>query len=122
MRRWSLGALAIAALVSACAMPQDPLATALVAPGKYEFYDCGQLEAAAKGFETTMQKYEKLMAKASESPAGGLLNATTYEPEYLSARGELNEVHRKQREKDCADKQDGKKALPKPPSDLTRKR
>jgi len=122
MRGQFLGALAIAGLVSACAMPQDPLASALVAPGKYEFYDCGQLEATAKGLEGRMQKYEKLMAKASESAVGGLVNATTYQPDYISARGELNSVHHTEREKGCADKKDGKKALPPPPPDLTRKR
>lgn len=124
MRRRSLGALAIAGLVSACAMPQDPLASALVAPGRYEFYDCGQLATAAKALEDKMHKYERLMAKASESAAGGLVNATTYQPEYISARGELNEVHRKTHEKGCADKQEGSKKalLPPPPPDLTRKR
>jgi hypothetical protein len=122
MRRRSLGALAIAALVSACAMPQDPLASALVAPGKYELYDCGQLETAAKYYETTLKKYESLMAKASESAAGGLVNATTYQPDYISARGELNDVHRTASAKGCDAKQEGQKALPKPPPDLTRKR
>jgi hypothetical protein len=122
MRRRSLGALAIAALVSACAMPQDPLASALVAPGKYEFYDCGQLETAAKAYETMLAKYEKLMAKSSESAVGGLVNATTYQPDYISARGELNSVHQTEREKGCADKKDGKKTLLLPPPDLTRKR
>jgi len=122
MRRRSLGALAIAGLVSACAVPQDPLATAFVAPGKYEFYDCGQLATAEKALEDKMHKYEKLMAKASESAVGGLVNATTYQPDYISARGELNSVHHTEREKGCADKKDGKKALPPPPPDLTRKR
>jgi hypothetical protein len=113
--------LALATLLSGCAMAQDPLASALVAPGKYEFYDCATLAGTAKQQETKLQEYEKLMAKAAQSPIGGLVNATTYQPDYAALRGELNDVRRTQRAKGCEQQEPGKKAA-KPPSNLMPKR
>jgi len=90
-----------AGVLASCAGGLDRPENAFVAPGKYLLYDCQQLATAEAGFVTRDQELSRLMARAKEGPAGGLVSATVYEADYYSNLGELNDVRREQAEKKC---------------------
>lgn len=108
-----------AALLAGCAMPDDKLATLLVAPGKYELYNCEQLATEAAAKRARLAELERLMATAQESRGGALVNTLGYRPDYLSARGELNDVLNTAKAKNCPEPNSGGAAgqpqLPPPP-------
>ena len=88
-------ALFAAALsLSGCGSPGDFVAGVLTAPGQYDLYDCPALKVAAKGIVTRQRALEKLMARAGEGPAGRVISETTYRPEYVTLRGQMNELRR----------------------------
>jgi len=92
-----LGALAL----GGCAMSDDKAAALLVAPGGYDFYSCPQLAVAASGLRTRRQELESLMARANVDAGGRMMSAIGYRPEYLKIRGQLHEMERTAREKQC---------------------
>ena len=66
------------------------------------------------------RKLEGLMAKAQTGAGGQVVDAAVYRPDYLVARGELNEIHREARDKHCTLPPDAAaapqpQALPPPP-------
>lgn len=79
----------------------DPAAAVVTAPGQYDLYDCPAIKVAAEEIAKRLRKLEGLMARAGRGPAGGLVNATTYEPEYATERGRMNELRRVAAEKHC---------------------
>ena len=85
---------AAALSLSGCGSQGDFVANSLTAPGQYDLYDCTELKVAAKGIVTRQRQLEQLMARASQGPAGGVINATTYQPEYVTLRGKMNELRR----------------------------
>jgi hypothetical protein len=87
--------------LASCAGGLDHPENAFVAPGKYLLYDCPQLATAEAGFVKRDQEFSRLIARAKEGPAGGLVSATVYEADYYSNLGELNDVRREQAEKNC---------------------
>jgi hypothetical protein len=104
-RHWTFSrgvfAGACAGVLASCAGGLDHPENAFVAPGKYILYDCPQLATAESRFVTRDQELGRLMARAKEGPAGGLVSATVYEADYYSNLGELNDVRREQAEKNC---------------------
>jgi len=90
-----------AGVLASCAGGVDHPENAFVAPGKYLLYDCPQLATAETGFATRDQELSRLIARAKEGPAGGLVSTTIYEADYYSNLGELNDVRREQAEKNC---------------------
>jgi hypothetical protein len=130
MARVKLTALSCALLgllaLGGCAGSEDMIGRVLVAPGDYQFYNCQQLASTAKSLGARMQELEQLMAKSSQGPGGGLVNAMAYKPDYLNVRGQLNEARREAASKNCDEQQmAGESAKPpaaKPPSDLMKPR
>jgi hypothetical protein len=110
---------ALAALsLAGCAGSNDQMASLLVSPGKYQFYKCPQLAAAIQGTVARQRELEGLMAKARTGAGGQVVNAAVYEPDYLVARGDLNELRREARNKHCTVPPDAAAApqpLPPPP-------
>ena len=84
--------LAAALSLSGCGSQGDFIANSLAAPGQYDLYDCTELKVAAKGVVTRQRQLEQLMARASQGPAGGVINATTYQPEYATLRGKMTQL------------------------------
>jgi hypothetical protein len=98
-----VSALILAAGLAACTTPQPPSAGSfLVARGKYQFYDCGQLAKVATANEKRQHELTALIAKAKQEAGGGLVSALSYEPDLAVARGEQAEIRREQAEKNCA--------------------
>ena len=95
-------ALFAAALsLSACGSPGDIVSSALTAPGQYDLYDCPAMQTAARGLVARQRKLEELMARANQGPAGGLVSATTYQPEYVTVRGKMNRLRRAAAANNC---------------------
>ncbi len=88
--------------LSACAMSDDQAARYLVAPNKYLLYTCDDIAREAQTKAARELELQQLMAKASTDATGRLIGDMVYRSEYLSVRGELNELRRTAADKHCA--------------------
>ena len=113
MRKTALAMIALAATTGA-ACAQDRVEQFFVAPGKYILYDCAQLAADEVRFIERDKELKRLIARAKEGPAGGLISTFVYDPDYYSNLGELHDVQREQRVKNCAPDTKPAKLLDKP--------
>jgi hypothetical protein len=109
-------AVLAALMLVGCAGSNDQMASLLVTPGKYKLFNCAQLAAAYKGTTAQAQELKGQMAKAQTGAGGQAVDAAVYQPEYLMARGELNELRREARAKHCTLPLDaaGAAAVPQP--------
>lgn len=96
-----LVALAAALPLAGCQTMSDPLGTIAASPGQYDYYDCPAIERAAIDILKRQRELRGLIARANQGPAGGFISATTYEPEYVTLRGKMNELRRAAVEKKC---------------------
>ena len=95
--------MAIAGSLAGCADPTgERPERVFVAPGKYVLYDCPQLAAVEARFIARDKELTRLMARARQGPAGGAISTMVYDPDYYSNLGELHDVQREQRSKNCA--------------------
>ena len=91
-----------AVLLAGCAGSDDRVASfLLITPGKYALYKCAQLAAEIRNTALRQRELEALMAKARTGAGGQVVDVAVYRPDYLVARGELNEMHREARAKHC---------------------
>ena len=114
MRKTALAMIALAA----SGLPthaQERVEQFFVAPGKYVLYDCAQLAAVEVRFIARDKELKRLIARAKEGPAGGLISTFVYDPDYYSNLGELHDVQREQRVKSCAPDTTPAKLLDKQP-------
>lgn len=79
----------------------DRLGSFLVAPGKFEFYNCQQMAAQSKALTTREAELKALMAKAGAGLGGGMVSTVAYRPEYVEVHGEINELRKASAEKNC---------------------
>ena len=97
-----IAATALAVLLLAgCAGSDNALSNLMVAPGKYDIYHCDDLARSIQGMAARVRELEGLKAKAETGAGGQLVSAAVYEPDLLTARGELKEMQRSAREKQC---------------------
>jgi hypothetical protein len=95
-------AAALAALtLTACAGNDDVAARMLVAPGKFALFNCKQLAQQAEDNAKRQQELEGLMARAGAGTGGQLISAVTYRPEYLTLRGEMEDMRQTAVDKKC---------------------
>lgn len=94
-------ALAIGFMLSGCAMSDDTMARFLVPPGQYALYTCEELADQEKAVTARMRELEQLMARAEVDSAGQFVSTAVYKSDYLTARGELNEVRNAAVAKNC---------------------
>lgn len=92
-----------AALLAACAVSDDQAARFLVAPDKYQLFRCDAIAREVKARATREQELKQLMAKAGTGLGGQLIGDLAYRSEYLSVRGDLNELRRAAADKHCAE-------------------
>jgi hypothetical protein len=93
--------VALALPLAACETTSDPLTIVTTAPGQYNYYDCPAIKVAAAAVVARQRQLEELMARANQGFAGGLISATTYQPEYVTMRGKLHELRRVAAENHC---------------------
>jgi hypothetical protein len=102
------------AVLAGCGATGDHPENFYVAPGKYVLYDCKQLAGAQAHFAERDQELSRLIARAKEGAGGGVVSALAYEPEYYSNLGELRDVQREMREKNCPAEVKAAPVAPKP--------
>jgi hypothetical protein len=88
-------------LLAGCAMSDDTMSGMIVAPGKYTLYSCDALAEAHKKAAAEERELRQLMARADADSAGRLVSAVAYQTDYLTVRGELNELHQASIDKKC---------------------
>jgi len=94
-------ALAAAAL-SGCAS-DDSTARLLVAPNKYVLYNCPEISRELLLKQTRQKELRDLMNKDGSSAGARMVSGFTYDPEYLSVRGEINDLRATAADKNCTD-------------------
>lgn len=80
--------LASAAALCGCAGMSETVAPAFADPGKYELYDCKQLEAERKSLASRTADLKKLMDKAETGAGGAVVSELAYRNDYVSVRGQ----------------------------------
>ena len=100
-RHNAVAAVCAAAFLAGCSY-NDDMASAIVAPGKYQLYTCADL--TSRGRETAKRERElkALMEKSEQGAGGALVNILAYRTEYLTARGELMQMEAAASAKNCA--------------------
>jgi hypothetical protein len=118
MRKTALAMIALAATAHAAFAQAggERIEQFFVAPGKYVLYDCAQLAAVEVRFIERDKELKRLIARAKEGPAGGLISTLVYDPDYYSNLGELHDVQREQRAKNCAPGTKPAKLIDNPPA------
>lgn len=80
--------LASAAALCGCAGISETVAPAFADPGRYELYDCKQLEAERKALANRTADLKKLMDKAETGAGGAVVSELAYRNDYVSVRGQ----------------------------------
>ncbi len=104
LRRGGAAILAVTLLsgcVSQGGSSADKLGGLMVAPGKYEFYNCAQLAAQTASLKARARELEALVTRAGPGVGGSLVSTVAYQPQYLQARGDLIEVRKAEAAKNC---------------------
>lgn len=93
--------LASAAALCGCAGMSETVAPAFADPGKYELYDCKQLEAERKTLASRTEQLQKLMDKAETGAGGAVVSELAYRNDYVSVRGQANFAEEAWRRNKC---------------------
>jgi hypothetical protein len=88
------------AMLAGCAS-DDSAARFLVAPDKYVLYTCPEIAREMAGKEGREKELAQLMAKNGTDASARMISDLTYQPEYLSVRGEINDLHASAAAKNC---------------------
>ncbi|RXG92944.1 twin-arginine translocation pathway signal [Bradyrhizobium zhanjiangense] len=80
--------LAAGVALSGCAGMSETVAPAFADPGKYELYDCKQLETERKALANRTADLQKLMDKAQTGAGGAVVSELAYRNDYIAARGQ----------------------------------
>jgi hypothetical protein len=100
-RRKAVAAVFAAAFVAGCSY-NDEIASAIVAPGKYELYNCEDLTIRGRDTAKRERELRALMEQSEKGTGGVLVNVLAYRTEYLTARGELMQLEAAASAKNCA--------------------
>ena len=100
-RRKAVAAVFAAACVAGCSY-NDDLASAIVAPGKYELYTCENLNIRGREAAKRERELKALMERSEQGVGGAFVNILAYRTEYLTVRGELMQMERAASAKNCA--------------------
>lgn len=91
--------LAAALLFGSCGLAQA--ASFFVDPAHYALYNCDQLNTAHKQVGARVAELKGLMAKAETGFAGALMSGLAYQSEYVTARGELEQIDENRQKLNC---------------------
>lgn len=94
------GSLAVALLLAGCAL-RDDQALSMVNRGKYSLYDCHAIGNQARESSIRERELATAIEKASRGPGGELIINSVYRPEYLTVKGELQELELMANKKNC---------------------
>ena len=102
MRNRTLLIFAIPLLVMPlCACSDETTGRMIAAPDKYTLYNCKELAMEAEGIAGRQRELEELMKKAGVDAGGRLASNMAYKPDYLLARGQMDQIRKTAAEKGC---------------------
>jgi hypothetical protein len=84
----ALVVLLAGAALSGCAGMSETVAPAFADPGKYELYDCKQLEPERKALAARTAELQRLMDKAETGTGGAVVAELAYRNDYIAVRGQ----------------------------------
>ena len=87
-------------MLAGCAS-DDSTARLFVAPDKYVLYTCDEMAREMKTKVVREQELAQLMQRAGTDAGARLISGVTYDPEYLSVRGEINDLRASAAAKNC---------------------
>jgi hypothetical protein len=90
--------LALAVLLAGCSANLDEL---VVAPGKFEIYNCDQLAARGRAAVVRERELKTLIDRAEAGGGGALVSTIAYRNDYLTVRGELKQLEATAVDKKC---------------------
>ena len=106
-RRTALfGVLIMLALgLAACGnISERTAASAFVAPGRYDIYQCKELDDRIRSTQSRVLELEQLMARTAQGTGGQFINAIAYQSEYQHMRGQLKAMSDTAADKNCNSK------------------
>lgn len=112
--------LAAAIVLGSCGLAQA--SSLFVDPSHYALYNCDQLNAAHKSVSARITQLKGLMAKAETGFAGALMSGLAYQSEYVTARGELEQIEENRQKLNCGPLPVEKPTQPVAPEPKHRKR
>jgi hypothetical protein len=93
--------VALAAFLAGCGLIGESATNAVVAPGKFEYYNCELLDETGRGLHAREQELTELTARAAQSQAGEIIGAVAYRTELMQARGQLKQIAEVAERKNC---------------------
>lgn len=93
--------LVCGAALGGCAGVGDTISPAFADPGKYELYDCKQLETERKALAARITDLQKLMDKAETGVGGAVVSELAYRNEYVAVRGQQHFADEAWRKSKC---------------------
>lgn len=96
-----LALLAAGVALSGCAGLSETVAPAFADPGKYELYDCKQLETERKTLAGRTTDLQRLMDKAETGAGGAVVSELAYRNDYVAVRGQAQLVEDAWRRNRC---------------------
>jgi|SRR5450631_1777116 hypothetical protein len=94
-------AVSALAMLAGCTMSDDQAARFLVAPDKYTLYSCDEIARETLTKVAREQELQGLMAKAGTDSGGRLIGDIAYRPDYITVKGELNDLRQTAASKHC---------------------
>jgi hypothetical protein len=80
--------LAAGLALSGCAGMSETIAPAFADPGRYELYECKQLEGERKSLANRTADLQRLMDKAQTGAGGAVVSELAYRNDYVAVRGQ----------------------------------
>jgi len=96
-----LAPLAVGVALSGCAGMSETIAPAFADPGRYELYDCKQLETERKSVAVRTADLQRLMDKAETGAGGAVVSELAYRNDYIALRGQSQLVEDAWRRNRC---------------------
>ena len=115
-----LALLALGPALSGCAGMSDTISPAFADPGKYELWDCKQLEDERKNLAIRTQDLQKLMDKAETGAGGAVVAEMAYRNDYIALRGQAHFAEEAWRRNKCRESGPAAPTAPAPPERSTR--
>ncbi|TPQ35089.1 twin-arginine translocation pathway signal [Bradyrhizobium guangdongense] len=113
----ALSALLVsAAALSGCASVGDTISPAFADPGKYELWECKQLEAERKSLAARTADLQKLMDKAETGVGGALVSEVAYRNDYVAIQGQRHFAEEAWRKNRCRESVPGAAVAGAPPT------
>lgn len=93
--------LFLAAILVCGAPAAAEAASFFVDPAHYALYNCEQLNTARKAVAQRVAELQGLMAKAETGFAGSLMSGLAYQSEFVTARGQLEQIDENRQKLNC---------------------